>query len=81
MKEMSICFDREWFWGLTFEQRLTEETAASLRGSGEWVTWPLSGRGQGSCSLMVCFYWGTRDTRGVVVSQTVKVSALMELIF
>lgn len=81
MKEMSICFDREWFWGLTFEQRLTEETAASLRGSGEWVTWPLSGRGQGNCSLMVCFYWGTRDTRGVVVSQTVKVSALMELIF
>ena len=30
MKEMSICFDREWFWGLTFGQRLTEETVASL---------------------------------------------------
>lgn len=81
MKEMSICFDREWFWGLTFGQRLTEETVASLKGSDEWVTWPQSGRGQGNCSLMVCFYWGILNTRGVVVSQTVKVSALMELIF
>lgn len=39
------------------------------------------GWGQGSYSLMVCFYWGILDTRDVVVSQRVKVSALMELIF
>ena len=38
MKEMSICFDRKWFVGLTFGQCLTEETAASLRQSAEWVT-------------------------------------------